>query len=114
MSIMSPTMKLAPLAGLLCAMLAGSSPATAGASYNCSAVENVAEHTVCINPELAGLDRKMAETYFDVRRQLPKASRRAITESQRNFLRQRDNCGADYDCLKELYELRIVRLSYYL
>ena len=101
-----------PAALLSAAVLA--QPAAAGPSYNCDAIENVAEHTICINPVLAGLDREMAATYFEVRQQLSKPMRRVLRDSQRGFLDQRNGCGADYACLKELYEIRISRLRFYL
>lgn len=106
--------KIACATAATLALLASAPPAVAGPSYNCNAIETVAEHTVCTNAELARLDRRLAAVYFEVRRQLSRSMRRELRESQRGFLEQRNSCGADYDCLREIYEIRLSRLKFYL
>jgi len=63
---------------------------------------NKTEHTICANDELSKLDKKLAKVYG-----LAKAS----SQSQKEWVAQRDKCGNDIECIKNSYTSRIKELE---
>ncbi len=92
-------------------MAQGRSPASP--SFSCRGRLNRTELRICENPTLAGLDRKIASIYSWLRGRLSPSERRGLRNDQRQWLRQRDRCGADDTCIeRELYD-RMAYLNEY-
>lgn len=84
--------------------------AIARPSFNCARASTPTETTLCSNSALAMLDVQLSELYL---RQLPgQAPQKAIAQQeQRNWLAQRNLCGADASCLFNAYSERIAQLG---
>lgn len=78
------------LISLVAGLALADAPQAAGPSFDCARATTLAEQTICADPALARLDRRMAERYAAVRRALPSAARPALTRDQRWFLGARD------------------------
>lgn len=85
-------------------------PAEAEPSFDCAKAETVSEKAVCEIPDLPWFDRQMARLYKQAQAE-PGADRAALAEGQRAFLRNREACGADYDCLMDAYHARLTLLA---
>lgn len=87
-----------------------SSAALARPSFDCNRASTPTETTLCNNPALAMLDVQLSELYL---RQLPgQAPQKAkAQQEQRNWLAQRNRCGADASCLFNAYSERIAQLG---
>ncbi len=91
-------------------VLLGLSVAGASAqSFDCNRARLDAEVAICDSPRLARLDEEMSSLYFG----LPRYVREEIKGSQRRWLRQRNACGYDEDCIARAYLRRIDALSGY-
>lgn len=66
------------------------SPQTAGPSFDCTRASTVVERTICADPGLGRLDRRMATRFAVLRRELDPATRAALLEDQRGYLWARD------------------------
>lgn len=84
-------------------------PATA----DCSRAHTASEKAICANPKLQSLDRTLAQAYHQAfARTAPKsAERQSLIQDQRNWLKNRDRCQADVDCLSSAYRERIASLQ---
>jgi len=73
-------------------------------SFNCAAARTPPERAICgpDNGHLADLDGQAAELY-----RLARAASPSVAAEQQAWLRRRDACGADADCLIARYEERI-------
>ena len=82
-----------------------------GPSFDCSKARGAQEQLVCGDPELAALDRQLAETY---RQAQAKASDPALLRAtQRGWVKGRDECWKAADirsCVSEAYVRGIVDL----
>jgi len=63
---------------------------------------NKTEHTICANDELIKLDKKLAKVY---------GSAKASTYSQKKWLKKRNACDGDIECIKKAYLSRIEELK---
>lgn len=92
-----------------------SQPASA-ASFSCMNIEdmNAAEQTVCTDRRIGALDERLDSWY---RRAKIRAGYFDQTEwlrtEQRQWLDERNACGADVRCLKRAYRSRIRELENY-
>ncbi|MCB1515588.1 MAG: DUF1311 domain-containing protein [Hyphomicrobiaceae bacterium] len=97
------------------AVSALTSPASA-ASFSCMGYEdlNDAEQTVCSNQRIGALDERLDSWY---RRALVRAGYFEQTEwlraEQREWLQDRNACGAHVGCLNRIYRTRIRALRNY-
>lgn len=103
------------VAGLLI-LGALSAPATAqhqsaGPSFDCNTARPGAEQAICVYPDLAQLDRTMAELYEQVRAARTGAAREALIAEQKLWLDGRNACGADHACLARVQRERIQQLQ---
>ncbi|MEO1103443.1 MAG: SH3 domain-containing protein [Pseudomonadota bacterium] len=93
-------------------------PANAGGpTFNCNADGlNEAETTICNHPRLGRLDHQLGDAYklvFDYSfRQ--EAELEDVKSSEKAWLRERDTCGSDVDCISDEYAKRIAALKAYL
>lgn len=76
-------------------------------SFDCSKATLLAEVRVCANPELALLDRKMADMYAVVRQAGAVAS---LERDQKGWLEARKHCKDD-KCLVGSYQVRLDQLT---
>ena len=95
------------MAGLI-AIGAGS--AEARPSFYCRGRLNPAERTICDSSYLGKLDRKMAREYHFQMGELSRRERRILRRDQRKWLRDRNRCRYDEECLDNLYNQRIEEL----
>lgn len=72
------------------------------ASFDCGAARTAVERAICSNPPLGTLDTQLADLYRGVRD--------TERESQRAWLRLRNECGGDVGCLTRQYSERIAQL----
>ena len=75
----------------------------AAPSFDCSKASTAVEQAICSSAELSRLDRQLAQAYRGL----------AATErdAQRAWIRQRNACKSDIDCLTKQYQDRIVTLE---
>lgn len=98
------------LAGiLLLAATAAEAQPRGGPSFNCRNAGTPTEYLICDNPELARLDRRMADLYYDLRARTPRSSR--LKREQADWLAERDACRGNYGCVRSTYNARIGELS---
>lgn len=99
--------------------LLGSSKKTAGGSSNrktaeaaCSKAATPTEGAICANPDLKKLDTEMAAAYHQAfaATQAGTPARKALIDSQRQWLKARDACQADASCLEGAYRERVQAL----
>ena len=84
-------------------------PAEAAApSFDCAKAAGEVEKLVCADPELARLDRPLAERYAQAR------DRPDAVAMQRGWVKGRDDCWKADDrtrCVREAYQTRLVELA---
>jgi uncharacterized protein YecT (DUF1311 family) len=103
--------------------IAAAAPQSAAAapSFNCKHAASVAEQEICGLPELEALDREIAASFKQALEALAPADAQALRASQRDWLRERDDCGdlihgdppvyADvFACLREQMTARAAKL----
>ncbi len=101
-----PTMSLSVI------FLAIGTMAANAQSFSCADAANSAEFAICNNEDLLILDERLAALYFSKRRSIIEGpSKEAIFETQLNWIRQRNACRLNWDCLKSSYRERIGQLS---
>lgn len=98
--------RIAGLAACVSALLAVSGVANA-ASFYCGGNLNYAEKAICDNPQLSRMDDRMASLYWRV---VNNGNYRRGQAAQVEWLRERDSCGANVDCLWSEYNSRIEQL----
>lgn len=84
-------------------------PALLGPSFDCAHASTATERAICSDPYIARLDVVMADVYrLAVRSDQGIATR--VRSSQRDWLRTRNHCGSDRDCLVSAYTVRVIEL----
>jgi uncharacterized protein YecT (DUF1311 family) len=71
-------------------------------SFNCAKAGTLVEKAICSDAELAELDRDMAEDY----KCLLKLEGDDLKAEQKEWLKKRDKCNSDVNCLKSSYRER--------
>lgn len=79
-------------------------------SFNCSYAKKPAEVAICKDGNLGRLDELMAATYFDVINNLTSRKAAIVKVEQSDFLRQRNRCGYNFECISGVYNYRIREL----
>ena len=79
-------------------------------SFNCRYARTRGEISVCGNPGLASLDRRMASAYYRAISSANASQREALRTSRNAFLRKRDRCTTQ-SCVSASYEARIGEIS---
>jgi len=96
---------------LLAAPPASAQPAGSRASFSCAKATRAPERMICGDPELARLDRIMADLFAETRSLLLNATQTAEADaSQRAWLGRRNKC-ADVQCLRRTYFSRVTELA---
>lgn len=100
-------MKLIPLvAGATLLVLYGTKVA---AGMDCQLASTASELAVCANPSLYRLDERMGALYTRLRKSYPQTLPE-LQRVQRAWLKQRDRCGDEPECLRSQYSERLVAL----
>ena len=91
-------------------MTAGASHA---ASFDCAKASTPTEHAICDNPQLSSLDDQTSGKYYTMisNGSLTPAQVSQVKAAQVKFLKTRDACGANYDCLIDAYTAQIMYLK---
>lgn len=89
-------------------------PGTAGAAdyapMNCAKAKSAAEKTICKDYGLGQLEARMATLYGIATSLVAMGQRGDMQGAQRDFLQERENCGADAPCIRQKYDARIADL----
>jgi len=93
--------------------LAASAPLANGPSFDCRHASSTAEKAICTDPALSLLDRRIAERYAILIKQLDKPSADKLREDQRWFISSRDGAylGRKFDDLSSAMHTRLAFLN---
>jgi uncharacterized protein len=80
-------------------------------SFDCAAASAQAEFAICSDAALADLDNQLARQFSARLAATPAASTRAFRMEQLHWLRDRNACGSDRDCLVRSYQARLQQLA---
>ena len=89
------------------ASISGYAPA---ASFNCNLAKGCVENVICQSPQLSKLDSEMAEIYYEIKAEFSRNQRdllKEFVEDQKAWLRDRNACGCNANCLLREYRRRI-------
>lgn len=87
-------------------------PARVEPSFDCRDARGRVELAICERPRLARLDNQLAALYADVTGLAERRSeRRALRDSQKDWLADRNRCRPRGGCIRDAYDDRIVALS---
>jgi len=81
--------------------------AAADPSFDCGKAQSVSEKEVCRVPELQWFDRQLAHLFHDVKGK----GGQPVLADQRAFLARREACGANLECLEQVYGERLKMLA---
>ncbi len=99
------------LPALLIALAWAFSPAaTQAAGMNCARAATATEKAICTDPELLDRDDRLAKTYSKTLTADP-AQTATVREAQRAWLKERNRCGANAECLRNAYDDRMAVLT---
>lgn len=97
---------------LLCLSLTfGATASTQAASFDCAKATSDVEHSICNNPDLSSLDGQLSENYQSAIASLPGDQADALRIGQRSWLKQRDACNGQENCLSDLFSQRAAELQ---
>jgi uncharacterized protein len=81
------------------------------APLDCTKTNSEAQRVICTNYGLGQIEARMA-TLFEVTTALVAMGQRGeIQDDQRIFLKERDACRSNIDCIQNIYDARINRLE---
>lgn len=80
------------------------------ASFDCSRAVTADEKSICADRTLNDKDVRMELLYIIDRRFMGMGARGALEDEQADWLKRRQTCGAETDCLHTLYDQRIKAL----
>lgn len=72
-------------------------------SFNCAKARTPTEYAICESPELARLDKEMAAVFF--------SKYSSLNSPQKQWIKERDQCGNTKQCLIYAYKRRITELK---
>ncbi|GHV16901.1 hypothetical protein AGMMS49938_17320 [Fibrobacterales bacterium] len=70
-------------------------------SFDCAKASTDVENLICTTEDLAEYDQKMADLYKKVSKDP------SVKEEQRKWIKERNACKSDVDCLRDQYKFRI-------
>ncbi|MGP0091034.1 MAG: lysozyme inhibitor LprI family protein [Xanthobacteraceae bacterium] len=86
-------------------------PVTYNPSFRCELATIEVEVTICVNANLAALDRRMSRVYRQAQATLDESDRQAFALKQGRWRRDhRDPCGSNVDCISTAYVERLQTL----
>lgn len=98
-----------PLLGALLALAPLAQPALA-AGMNCAQAKTPTELTICADADLLHQDSELSAAYGKLGAARPDG-REALRQDQRDWLRARNRCGAQANCIRDQYLLRLSALQ---
>ena len=85
-----------------------------GPSFDCGKASGTVQKLICSNPDLAQLDRELADIFGRALVNLPESERPTARAYQRGWIKGRDECWKAQDvatCVRDEYERRITELQ---
>jgi len=87
-------------------------------AFDCRKASTPSERAICADPELKKLDAQLNRDYAAFRAHYQKSGKYDClvedeTKEQKEWLRKRDACGADKQCIRSTYEYRLQNLNKY-
>lgn len=82
-----------------------------GPSYDCTKAATSAERAICGSFELWLEDRALGNIYSVLRNASSGSESTKLVQKQRSWMRQRDRCGNDVDCILDRYDAWFLDLS---
>ncbi len=76
-------------------------------SLSCDEVKNDTEQAICDDEYLIALDMAMIPLYMKAQQKVGKK----IEQEQNQWIKKRNQCKKDFDCIVETYKNRLIRLS---
>jgi uncharacterized protein len=80
-------------------------------SFNCDKAKSKSEKTICSDSGLSRLDFMLNEKYQKSKKNLSGKEYGDSIPNQRQFLKERDQCGNDKTCLSKIMETRTTKLD---
>ena len=82
-----------------------------GQSVDCEKASNETEETICYDREIGALDEIMHRVYWASFEHVGWLSDAQIRNTQREWLKERNNCGSEANCIYSSYSKRLYELS---
>jgi uncharacterized protein len=79
-------------------------------AFNCDFAKQPDELAICRDASLGALDEQMSDHFYKIRQQLPPAGLKVLKTGQADFMKRRNFCGTDGDCIAGMYAERIETL----
>jgi uncharacterized protein len=87
-------------------------PASQAASFDCTKTDLAADEAViCKDLSLNDLDVKMVTTFDLLTGLMPMGNRDLLRDEQLSWLKTRQACNGDADCIRSAYETRLTQLG---
>lgn len=99
-----PLPRAVPALALLLSLAGGSAQA---ASFPCDKAEAADEKAICAHLPLNDRDVERATRFEILKAVLPMGGQSKLREDQEAWLAERRTCGAEVECLRNLYEARL-------
>ena len=80
-------------------------------AFDCAKAGNAAEQTICANVALARLDRELSATFSRQIFYADDVAEKDLRDSQRTWLKRRNDCGSSVVCLTGAYRSRMDALT---
>ncbi|MGI9407153.1 MAG: lysozyme inhibitor LprI family protein [Hyphomicrobiaceae bacterium] len=77
----------------------------------CKRAHTTAHRVICSDPSLWVLDRCEEALYGQVRRMAKRSVLKAVAQNEADWVRRRNRCRANYDCIVDQYADRIDELQ---
>lgn len=77
----------------------------------CASEPTPTRREICLDRQLTRMDAALNEVYGELSRQMSKADFNSLRSEQRDWLRERDLCGARYQCINDIYTDRLAILE---
>ncbi len=87
------------------------SPARPSPRLDCRTVTTATEGAICASPKLAALDQQLVTAYHAAMAASDMATAARLRDAQRQWLADRNSCGADTACIATAYDNRIAALT---
>lgn len=80
-------------------------------SFSCKKAQSMDEEAICDDVKLSELDQKIATIYGKAKQFLNRASYENLVPGQRYFIKTRESCGSDRQCLAKKMQARVDDLN---
>jgi len=77
------------------------------ASFDCNKASTKLEHFICEDEELNEIDGLTGSIYYDIRKQLGETDKEALKKDQISWIKERNKCNTNKNCLIQSYNKRI-------